>query len=348
MGGDTREPILSVRDLRVSFRTENGLARAVDGVSFDVRPGEVLGIVGESGSGKSVTAMSLMRLVRDPNATTGGQVIYRGRDITQCSPAELQQIRGSAISMIFQDPMSSLNPVYSVGWQIEEQLHAHQTLSRREARQRAIELLRDVGIPSPEARVHDYPHQFSGGMRQRVMIAMALSCQPDLLIADEPTTALDVTIQAQILDLILELKRERERAVILITHDMGVVAQVADRVLVMYGGRVVEEGTREEIFYDPQHPYSWGLLGSIPRLDQPKTERLTAIPGQPPSPLEPPSGCSFRPRCRYAFGRCAQEVPALRAGISGGHLDACLLTVQEKRDRRDEVLLPPRATAGIR
>ncbi len=334
------EPLLDVRDLHVTFRTEAGRVGAVDGVSFSVSPGEVLGIVGESGSGKSVTMMSVMRLINDPNAIFEGQVMYKGADLMEASESRMQDIRGAEMAMIFQDPMTSLNPVYKVGWQIAEQLQAHESLSKSAARGRTIELLRAVGIPNPEVRVDDYPHQFSGGMRQRVMIAMALSCNPDLLIADEPTTALDVTIQAQILDVIARLKSEFNSAVVLITHDMGVVAEVADRVIVMYAGRVVEHGTKEEVFNDPQHPYTWGLLGSIPRLDRPRPKRLTAIPGNPPSLVNLPDGCHFAPRCRHKFDRCLVDDPELTDTAGGGHLDACHLTVEQKRDLRGADINP--------
>ena len=334
------DTLLEVDDLHVSFRTEDGVVRAVDGVSFKINPGEVLGIVGESGSGKSVTMMSVMRLIIDPNAVFAGHVTYKGRDLMTLSQRQMQEVRGSEIAMIFQDPMTSLNPVYRVGWQIEEQLHTHQRLTKAEGRARAVELLRAVGIPNPETRARDYPHQFSGGMRQRVMIAMALSCNPDLLIADEPTTALDVTIQAQILELIKRLKAEFNSAVILITHDMGVVADIADRVIVMYGGRVVEHGTKQAIFSDPQHPYTWGLLGSIPRLDRPRPKRLTAIPGQPPSLVRLPSGCAFHPRCPQRFDRCLTEVPELKPTAEPGHLDACHLDIAEKRSRRAATIDP--------
>src|SRR3954452_7845377 len=262
------EPLLEVKDLKVSFRTEDGLVRAVDGISFSLDEGEVLGIVGESGSGKSVTMMSVMRLINDPNAIYEGEILYKGRNLMGVSQDAMREVRGEEMAMIFQDPTTSLNPVTKVGWQIEEQLNEHNDLNKGQARQRAIALLTQVGIPKPEQRIDDYPHQFSGGMRQRVMIALALSCNPDLLIADEPTTALDVTIQAQILELVKSLKREFGSAVVLITHDLGVVADIADRILVMYAGRIVEEGNKEQIFYDPQHPYTWGLLGSIARLDR--------------------------------------------------------------------------------
>jgi peptide/nickel transport system ATP-binding protein len=333
------EPLLKV-DLSVSFRTEDGLVSAVDGVSFTVGEGEVVGIVGESGSGKSVTMMSVMRLITDPNVVYEGEIIYKGRDLMGLSKDAMRQVRGEEIAMIFQDPMTSLNPVYSVGWQIEEQLREHHELTKAQARRRVIELLAQVGIPRPEQRIDDYPHQFSGGMRQRVMIALALSCNPDLLIADEPTTALDVTIQAQILELIKSLKRDFGSAVVLITHDLGVVADIADRILVMYAGRIVEEGDKEQIFYDPQHPYTWGLLGSIARLDRPKVRRLTAIAGQPPSLINRPRGCSFRPRCPHAFDRCRLDDPALTEKAGGGHLDACHLSVEDKRARRGATINP--------
>ena len=334
------EKLLDIDGLKVSFRTEDGVVRAVDGISFTLDPGEVLGIVGESGSGKSVTMMSVMRLITDPNAMFEGEVIYKGRDVMKLSRDEMRSVRGSEIAMIFQDPMTSLNPVYRVGWQIAEQIRAHEPASKEAAHNRAIELLAAVGIPNPRVRVNDYPHQFSGGMRQRVMIAMALSCNPDLLIADEPTTALDVTIQAQILELIGKLKDDFDSAVVMITHDMGVVAEVADRVCVMYAGRVVEQGTKQDLFYDPQHPYTWGLLGSIARLDRPKPKRLTAIPGTPPSLIHLPEGCAFGPRCAQRFEKCS-EVPELRDRLGKtGHLDACHLEPAAKAARRDATIHP--------
>jgi len=340
------EPLLEVRDLKVSFRTEDGIVRAVDGISFTVHEGEVVGIVGESGSGKSVSMMSVMRLITDPNAIYAGEIIYKGRNLMGLSRDAMRQVRGQEIAMIFQDPMTSLNPVYTVGWQIEEQLNEHNDLQKGQARRRAVELLGQVGIPKPEERIDDYPHQFSGGMRQLVMIALALSCNPDLLIADEPTTALDVTIQAQILELIKRLKRDFGSAVALITHDLGVVADIADRILVMYAGRIVEEGDKEQIFYDPQHPYTWGLLGSIARLDRPKAQRLTAIDGQPPSLIHRPQGCNFRPRCPHAFDRCRAEDPALTDKVGGGHLDACHLSVDDKRAKRDATINPQLAESA--
>jgi oligopeptide/dipeptide ABC transporter ATP-binding protein len=332
-------PLLEVRNLKVSFRTEDGLVKAVDGVSFTLSEGETLGIVGESGSGKSVTMMSVMRLIIDPNARFEGEVIYRGHDLMKLNQARMREVRGSQMAMVFQDPMTSLNPVYRVGWQIAEQIRAHERISKQAARSRAIELLASVGIPHPSERVDDFPHQFSGGMRQRVMIAMALSCRPSLLIADEPTTALDVTIQAQILKLIKKLKDDFGSAVVLITHDMGVVADVADRIAVMYAGRVIEQGTKHDLFYDPQHPYTWGLLGSIARLDRPKPRRLAAIQGLPPSLINLPVGCAFGDRCPHKFERCS-EVPELVDKVGRGHLDACHLEPDVKRARREITIHP--------
>jgi oligopeptide/dipeptide ABC transporter ATP-binding protein len=333
------ERLLEVRDLSVQFATEDGLVRAVDGVSFELDRGQVLGIVGESGSGKSVTAMTMLGLTRGVNARFEGQVVYKGRDLIDLSEHEMQAIRGNEIAMIFQDPMTSLNPVYSVGAQICEAFMAHnEGVTKRQARGRASELLRAVGIPNPDQRIDDYPHQFSGGMRQRAMIAMALANNPDVLIADEPTTALDVTIQAQIIELIDRLKDEFNSAVILITHDLGVVAEISDELLVMYAGRVVERGTKRQVFYDPQMPYTWGLLGSIPRLDRPKPERLHSIKGAPPSLINLPQGCKFRPRCPHAFEKCWEQ-PALENRVEDpGHLDRCWLTVEEKRELREPTI----------
>jgi oligopeptide/dipeptide ABC transporter ATP-binding protein len=334
-------PILTIKDLMVSFATEDGVVRAVDGVSFKLAKGQILAIVGESGCGKSVTAQTLIGLTRAPNATIAGRVEFRGRELNGLDDDQLRKVRGEQIAMVFQDPMTSLNPVYRVGDQITEMIQAHRDVSDTEAEQHAVDLLRSVGIPNPERRVRDYPHEFSGGMRQRVMIAMALSLEPEVLIADEPTTALDVTIQAQILQLIEHLNRDRELAVVLITHDLGVVAEVADRVVVMYAGQIVEDGTLDEIFYDPQHPYTWGLLGSLTRLDQPRPARLPQIGGQPPSLLAPPPGCRFAPRCPHAFARCA-EPPPLEArlpdppsGTGGAHLDRCWLEPAEKKKLRE-------------
>ena len=335
----TAEPLLEVRDLKVSFRTEDGLIPAVDGVSLSLSEGETLGIVGESGSGKSVTMMSVMRLINDPNAHFEGEVLYKGRDLMKLTRDQIREIRGSGIAMIFQDPMTSLNPVYKIGWQIAEQIRAHEAISRQAAHARAIELLTEVGIPHAAQRVNDYPHQFSGGMRQRVMIAMAVSCNPDILIAAEPTTALDVTIQAQILNLIKKMRNEFGTAVVLITHDMGVVADLADRIAVMYAGRIVEQGDRRDVFYDAQHPYTWGLLGSIARLDRPKPRRLSTIPGLPPSLLRLPEGCAFGPRCAHRFDRC-DERPELRAKVVDGHLDACFLDLEQKKELRETTIHP--------
>jgi oligopeptide/dipeptide ABC transporter ATP-binding protein len=332
-------PLLEIRDLKVSFRTEDGLLRAVDGVSATLSAGETLGIVGESGSGKSVTMMSVMRLITDPNAQFEGQVLYKGMDLMELSQDQIRSIRGAGIGMIFQDPMTSLNPVYKVGWQIEEQIREHENISKQAARGRAVDLLTSVGIPNPRERVDAYPHELSGGMRQRVMIAMAISCNPDVLIADEPTTALDVTIQAQILALIRKLRDDIGTAVVLITHDMGVVADMADRIAVMYAGRIVEQGTRRDLFYDPQHPYTWGLLGSIARIDRPRPRRLPAIPGAPPSLVRLPAGCAFADRCAQRFERCGER-PQLLDRRGGDHLDACHLTPDQKQEVRERTVHP--------
>jgi peptide/nickel transport system ATP-binding protein len=330
------DPLLSVEDLRVSFRTEEGVVHAVDGVSFTVASGEVVAVVGESGSGKSVTAMTLMGLTREPNARFEGTAHLGGRELIRASDAELRRIRGAEIAMVFQDPMTSLDPVYRIGDQIVEQIRAHDSeITRAASMTRAVELMERVGIPHAGDRVRSYPHEFSGGMRQRVMIAMALSCSPRLLIADEPTTALDVTIQAQILEELRRLRTETGAGIILVTHDLGVVADIADRIIVMYAGRVVEEGTLDELFYDPQHPYTWGLLGSITRIDGDRRARLPAIPGLPPSLMRPPAGCHFRPRCPHEFARCT-EVPALAAHLPAepDHRDRCHLGVADKRRLR--------------
>jgi peptide/nickel transport system ATP-binding protein/oligopeptide transport system ATP-binding protein len=329
-------PLLEVDGLRVGFATEDGRVQAVDGVDFQLEAGEVLAIVGESGSGKSVTAQTIIGLTRSPNSVIEGSVRLSGEELTTMSESQLQTVRGSKVAMIFQDPMTSFNPVYSIGRQIVEAIRAHdKSVDKKTGRRRAVELLDAVGIPDAERRVDDYPHEFSGGMRQRAMIAMGLSLEPSVLIADEPTTALDVTIQAQILDLIQDLNRSRGLATILITHDLGVVAEVADRVLVMYGGKVVERGTLDDIFYDPQHPYTWGLLGSLTRLDQPRPHRLPQISGAPPSLLNLPVGCAFRPRCPHEFGKCS-EVPALEAHVTDApeHRDRCWLTTEQKREKR--------------
>jgi oligopeptide/dipeptide ABC transporter ATP-binding protein len=308
----TGDALLEVRDLRTYFRTESGVAKAVDGVSFHVAPGEVLGIVGESGCGKSVTSLSIMQLIPQPPGEIGegSSIRFRGEELVGAGEKRLRALRGNDMAMIFQEPMTSLNPVYTVGDQIGESLRLHRGVRKREARDRSIEMLRLVGIPSPEERVDDYPHQLSGGQRQRVMIAMALSCEPDLLIADEPTTALDVTIQAQILELLAELRARLGMAVILITHDLGVVAEVCDRVVVMYAGQVVEHGTVEQIFREPRHPYTEGLLKAVPRLGV-KQDRLAVIPGTVPPPTDWPIGCRFHTRCPYGWDLCVREAPPL-------------------------------------
>ena len=332
------ERLLEVKDLGVEFTTEDGTVHAVDGVSFELERGKVLGIVGESGSGKSVTAMTIMGLTRDVNATFRGEVNYQGRNLLEISDTEMQDFRGNEIGMIFQDPMTSLNPVYRIGEQIAEAIRAHESTDKRSAKRRSVELLRQVGIPNPESRADDFPHQFSGGMRQRAMIAIALACNPAILIADEPTTALDVTIQAQIIELISQLKDDFNSAVIMITHDLGVVADIADEIVVMYAGRVVERAPTRELFYDPQMPYTWGLLGSIPRLDRPKPDRLHSITGAPPSLIQLPQGCKFRPRCPQAFDKCMQE-PGLENRVEvPGHLDRCWLEVETKRSLREATI----------
>ncbi len=316
--------ILELKDVKTSFYTHLGEVQAVRGVSFTLDKGEALGIVGESGSGKSVTSMSIMKLVQYPGKVKEGQILFKGEDLVNKNKKEMMQIRGDEIAMIFQDPMTSLNPVYTVGDQIMEATIKHQGLSKAEAREKAIEMLKLVGIPSPEVRVDNYPHEFSGGMRQRAMIAIALSCQPDLLIADEPTTALDVTIQAQILELMKDIKEKLDTAIILITHDLGVVADVCSRIIVMYGGLIMEEGTAEEIFYTPKHPYTMGLLKSIPRLDLAEKQRLVPIPGTPPDLLKPPVGCPFASRCPYAMNICLEKMPEYTTSPTG-HRAACWL-----------------------
>jgi peptide/nickel transport system ATP-binding protein len=325
------EPFLDVRDLTVRFRTRRGIVTAVDGLSFALDQGEVLGIVGESGSGKSVSMMTLMRLIRDPNSQVTGQAYFRGRDLLALPEPEMRSLRGREIAMIFQDPMTSLTPVYTVGWQIAEQVRAHEGVTKRAALDRAAALLGEVGIPDPERRSRQFPHEFSGGMRQRVMIAMALSCNPSLLIADEPTTALDVTTQAQILDLMRRLQSAHGSSVILITHDMGVVSEIADNVLVMYAGRAAEQGPKGAVFHRPRHPYTWGLLSSVPNARGGRVRRLPTIPGSPPSPLAIAEGCAFGPRCHLRHDSCATR-PAL-AG-TGGHVDACWLPAGDRQQLR--------------
>lgn len=319
--GNPGDPLLEIVDLRVYFATEEGVLKAVDGVSLSLQPGEMLGLVGESGCGKSITAFSILQLVPKPPARyAGGEIRFRGKNLLALEESEMRKVRGSLISMVFQEPMSSLNPIIPVGRQVSEAVLAHHKKSKREARDLAIEMLRRVGIPSPETRFNDYPHQLSGGMKQRVMIAMALVCRPLLLIADEPTTALDVTIQAQILDLLGELKREFSMSVLLITHDLGVVAETCDRVAVMYAGKIVEYAPVVELFENPRHPYTHGLFRSLPSLTE-KRENLPVIPGAVPSPLDFPSGCRFRTRCSLAQEICEREPPL--AEIAPNHLSAC-------------------------
>jgi oligopeptide/dipeptide ABC transporter ATP-binding protein len=330
------EPLLSIRDLAVEFRTEDGIVHAVDGISYDVVPGEILGIVGESGSGKSVSTMSILGLIpQPPGRIVSGTAMFKGKDLLKLKKKELQRFRGDEVAMVFQDPMTSLNPVLKVGFQLGEAIKTHYPdVSDDKVKERVVELLRIVGVPNPDVRANQYPHEFSGGMRQRAMIAMAIANNPTLLIADEPTTALDVTIQAQILEVLKKAQDETQAATIMITHDLGLIAEMADRVVVMYAGRVVEHGGKRPVFYDPQMPYTWGLLGSIPRLDRPKTERLHSIKGTPPSLINLPRGCKFRPRCPHAFDKCIEE-PGLeeRSGVPG-HTDRCWLPVEEKRERR--------------
>jgi peptide/nickel transport system ATP-binding protein len=332
-------PLLEVRDLKVSFNTEDGVVQAVSGVSYAVDRGGALGIVGESGSGKSVSSLTVMGLTRFSDATIEGEVLFDGRDLLKLSSDEMRHIRGNEIAMVFQDPLSSLHPFYRVGDQIVEAIQAHHRVSGKAGRAQAEEMLRLVGIPEPAKRLEAYPHEFSGGMRQRAMIAMALVNEPKLLIADEPTTALDVTVQAQILDLIDRLRQELDTAVIIITHDLGVVAEMAHDVAVMYGGEIVEHGGRDTIFHRPEHPYTWGLLKSIPRLDAPRDEELVPIAGRPPSLINPPTGCRFHPRCPYVRDRHTQVHPELVPGATGaqGHEVRCLLAAEVRRGLWDRL-----------
>jgi peptide/nickel transport system ATP-binding protein len=331
------EPLLEVKNLKVHFPTDDGLVKAVDGVSFSVSPGQTLGVVGESGSGKSVSFLTVMGLITSKQARLEGEVIFQGQDLLKLPQEEMRHIRGSKISMIFQDPMTSLHPFYKVGVQISEAIRTHQHVSKREAHEMAVDMLRRVGIPKPEERASQYPHEYSGGMRQRAMIAMGLSLNPDLLIADEPTTALDVTVQAQILDLIDRLKDEFDAAVVIITHDLGVVAEHCDDIMVMYAGKCAEYGQARDIYYRAHHPYTWGLLSSIARLDQERQERLRPIKGLPPSLIFVPPGCAFHPRCPYVMDVCRTEVPQLLPA-DGHHASACHLSLEEKeRIFREEV-----------
>jgi len=318
----SKEKLIDVNNLRTYFHTEEGTVKAVDGVSFEIYPGETLGIVGESGCGKSVTSLSIMRLIESPpGKIEEGEILFDGKDLTELNQNQMRKIRGNDISMIFQEPMTSLNPVYTVGDQIMEAILIHKDVNKKEAREEAINMLRKVGIPLPEQRVDEYPHQLSGGMRQRVMIAMALSCDPQLLIADEPTTALDVTIQAQILELMNGLKDQFDMAIMMITHDLGVIAEVSDRVAVMYAGKIVEYADVETLYADPKHPYAWGLMHSIPHIEK-DLERLEAIPGNVPNPLNFPDGCKYNTRCPFATDKCRVEEPELEE-VEEGHYSAC-------------------------
>ncbi len=324
-------PLLEIRGLKTHFATDDGMVQAVDGVDITIGRGETVGVVGESGCGKTVTALSVLKLIAmPPGKIVAGEILYQGRDLVPLDNEEMDRIRAKDIAMVFQEPMTSLNPVYTIGEQIAEVLRKHEGLSRKGALERTVEMLRLVQIPNPERRLNDYPHQFSGGMRQRVMIAMALSCNPKLLIADEPTTALDVTIQAQILELLQDMKSRFGMAIMLITHAMGVVAETAQRVVVMYAGKVIEEAPVDQLFANPRHPYTQGLIRSIPRIDKAATHktRLEAIPGTVPSLLDPPPGCRFAPRCRYAMAKCREAVPPL-TDIGGGHRVACVLVQDE-------------------
>jgi peptide/nickel transport system ATP-binding protein len=338
--------LLEVKDLRTAFRTEDGIVGAVDGVSFSIEKGETLGIVGESGSGKSVTCLTIMGLNEKRNTISSGEALWKGKNLLTMKPRALRDIRGNEISMIFQDPMTSLNPVHTIGRQLVEAILLHRDVTKRNARARALELLKAVGIPHAVRRIDDYPHQFSGGMRQRVMIAMALINDPDLLIADEPTTALDVTTQAQILALMKRLQDDFGSAIIIITHDLGVVAEVADDVLVMYAANVVEQAEVHNLFNQPRHPYTWGLMGSLPRLEA-DVERLTQIPGQPPSLLRPPAGCRFHPRCPYVMEVCKTTVPELKpTQRDAEHLERCHLDEETKEREAAKLLEVTMAEAG--
>jgi peptide/nickel transport system ATP-binding protein len=340
--GESSKPYLRVKDLRVHFKTDDGVVKSVDGLTFDLKRGEILGIVGESGSGKSVTSQAILGLQKNSNARITGEIWLDGQELVGATEEEVRQLRGSKMAMIFQDPLSAMHPFYTVGWQIAEAYRVHNNVSKRDARNKTVEMLKRVGIPNAEVRYDDYPHQFSGGMRQRAMIAMALICEPTLLIADEPTTALDVTVQAQILELIKELHEELNSAVILITHDLGVVAETCDQVLVMYGGQCVEKGTVDELFYAPEMPYTWGLLRSMPRMDRDRETRLVPIPGQPPSLINVPHGCVFHARCpfvdRVPGNKCVAVHPNLTPA-SDGHEVRCHIPAAEREIIfRDEIL----------
>jgi oligopeptide/dipeptide ABC transporter ATP-binding protein len=320
-----------VQDLRVQFFTSGGVVNAVDGVSFDIEKGEIVGIVGESGSGKTMTALSLLRLIPEPGKITSGRILYGEKDVAQMTDEEIREFRGNEVAMIFQDPMTSLNPVLRVGFQIEEAMAAHRRFTRQQAKDRVVPLLQRVRIPAAKDRLRDFPHQFSGGMRQRAMIAMGVSNEPSLLIADEPTTALDVTVQASIIELIRDLSREMRASVILITHNMALIASLCQRVLVMYAGRIVEEGPTRAIFKNPQHPYTWSLLRSIPRIDEKEHEKLISIRGLPPDLSSPPPGCKFHPRCRFRIDRCLTEEPPL-ANVDPGQFARCWVLMKNIKD----------------
>lgn len=326
-----QDPFLSVRDLRVRFSTEDGIVKAVDGLSFDLERGKTLGIVGESGSGKSVTNLSILGLHNPKTSEVTGEILLDGEDLLTTPEKQLEHLRGNKMAMIFQDPLTALSPFYTIGRQISEPFRKHTGASKKDAKERAIEMLEKVGIPQPKSRVDDYPHQFSGGMRQRAMIAMALVCNPDLIIADEPTTALDVTVQAQILDLLKELQQEFGSAIIFITHDLGVIANMADDIMVMYGGRAVERGSVTQVMHEPDHPYTWGLMSSMPRLSGDVNEALTAIPGSPPSLLTPPPGCAFHPRCGYMDKVSGNKCREVRPELGVGRASACHLTPEQKQ-----------------
>jgi len=329
-----KETLMEVKDLVVSFFTYAGEVKAVRGISYAVKSGEVMGIVGESGSGKSVSSFGLLGMIPDPGRVLNGQIIFDGMDVTKMSERELLKIRGKDISMIFQDPMTSLNPVFTVGEQIDEVLRKHTDMDKETRRKRIIELFILVGINQPEKRINQYPYEFSGGMRQRVMIAMALACNPRLLIADEPTTALDVTIQAQILELMMELKSKIDMSVIFITHDLGVVSEICDHICVMYAGIIVEKGTSDQIFYNPRHPYTWGLLASVPKVNADEHERLVPIEGNPVDLINPPAGCPFAPRCRHCMKACLTKMPP-ESTIEDGHTVACWLPVKEMMEKEE-------------
>jgi peptide/nickel transport system ATP-binding protein len=339
--GDIAAPLLELRDLRVRFPTRGGDVHAVSGLSLSVGPGETVGVVGESGSGKSVTFMTVMGLIDRRDAQVSGEVLFKGRDLLAATPRELRRLRGRSIAMVFQDPMTALHPMFRIGDQIAETIRAHSDIGRREAGGLAVAALARVGIPAPEQRARQYSHELSGGMRQRAMIAMALCLEPQVLIADEPTTALDVTVQAQVLELLAEIQERSGLAVVLITHDLGIVAQVASRTVVMYAGRAVEVGSREQVFSEPRHPYTWGLLDSIPRAGA-RAGRLVPIPGSPPSLVRPPPGCPFGPRCAYRMEHCASAVPPLVDADGDGHADACHLPLADK----DGVILARRSPSG--